>query len=48
MPSNYRFKCKYYDCPCNEKGLCLTIYITFPCKLLHKFDGKNYVKCLCG
>lgn len=53
MPRNYRFKCKYdginFDaCPCNENGLCRTVYQTFPISLLHEFDGKNYIKCLCG
>ena len=53
MPMNYRFKCLYdgirYDkCSCNENGLCRTIYKEFPKDLIHDFDGKNYIKCLCG
>ena len=47
--------CKYngkdYElCPNNEDGVCMTIYPTIEafCFLYHKFDDKNYIKCLCG
>lgn len=48
-----RFKCLYNGidypkCPNNEKGLCKIIYLEYPYHLIHKFDGKNNVKCLCG
>ena len=50
MPVNLRPKCKYYDCPCNEAGLCKTVYLDIKALMLsyHEFDGKNYIKCLCG
>ena len=53
MPTNYRFKCLYdgdhnEKCSNNEKGLCKTVYLDFPTKLIHEFDGKNNIKCLCG
>ncbi|MBY8983416.1 MAG: hypothetical protein KGD57_10725 [Candidatus Lokiarchaeota archaeon] len=49
----YQFKCLYngliyLKCPNNENSLCQTIYKEFPFSLLHKFDGKNIIKCLCG
>lgn len=44
----YRFYCKYYDCPCNQKGICKTKYTDLPIDLLHEWDGKNIIKCLCG
>lgn len=49
-PMNLRAKCMYYDCPNNVIGLCKTIYLTIKgfCFLYHSFDGKNYIKCLCG
>ena len=53
--NNLRAKCKYDGihypkCPNNENGLCRTIYLTIEgFKLLcHPYDGKNYIKCLCG
>lgn len=55
MPINLRAKCKYdgiyYEkCPNNENGLCRTIYCSIESFmfLFHEFDGKNYIKCLCG
>ena len=53
MPANFRFKCLYDGihnpkCPNNENGLCKTVYKDWPEDLLHPFDGKNYIKCLCG
>lgn len=50
---NYRFPClyngiDYKKCPNNENGMCMTIYKSFPINLLHEFDGKNFIKCLCG
>ena len=44
----YKFICKYYKCPNNQNGLCKTLYKTLPIDLLHEFDGKNIIKCLCG
>jgi hypothetical protein len=49
----YQFPCLYngvdYEkCPNNNKGMCRTIYYTYPINLLHVFDGKNHIKCLCG
>lgn len=49
----HRFFCKYdgvhFDqCPCNEDGLCRTRYLSYPATLIHPFDGKNTIKCLCG
>ena len=55
MPSNLRAKCRYdgihySQCFNNENGLCKTVYSTIEgfMFLFHKFDGKNYIKCLCG
>ena len=55
MPSNFRARCLYdgkhnSKCPNNENGLCRTIYLTLKSFIIlfHKFDGKNYIKCLCG
>ena len=50
---NYSFPCLYngkdYEkCPNNDNGMCRTIYKQFPFNLLHEFDGKNFIKCLCG
>lgn len=50
---SYRFTCKYDGkdfpkCPNNEGGLCRTVYLIYPKILIHPFDGKNEVKCLCG
>jgi hypothetical protein len=52
---NLRAKCLYdgvyfEKCPNNENGLCRTIYSTIESFMLlfHDFDGKNYIKCLCG
>ena len=55
MVVNLRAKC-FYDgkhnlkCFNNVNGLCLTIYpdIESFMFLFHEFDGKNYIKCLCG
>ena len=49
----YKFFCLYNGvdfekCPNNNKGMCKTVYTSFPINLLHKFDGKNVIKCLCG
>ena len=49
----YRFFCLYNGedfekCPNNDNGMCKTIYYAFPKDLLHPFDGKNVIKCLCG
>lgn len=48
-----RFYCRYdgnnfEKCPNNENGLCRTKYLYFPNVLIHKFDKKNCIKCLCG
>ena len=55
MPNNLRAKCLYdgihhEKCFNNENGLCKTIYLEMDgfFKLYHEFDGKNYIKCLCG
>ncbi len=55
MVINLKAKCLYDGihspkCPNNENGLCRTIYLTLEAFMLlfHKFDGKNYIKCLCG
>ena len=55
MPNNLRAKCLYdgiyYEkCPNNENGICKTIYLDLNsfCILFHKFDKRNYIKCLCG
>ena len=50
MPVNLRAKCLYYDCPNNYLGLCRTIYSSIEsfCLLYHPYDGKNFIKCLCG
>ncbi len=50
---NYKFPCRYNGvdfpkCFNNDNGMCKTIYKTFPINLLHEFDGKNFIKCLCG
>lgn len=52
---NIRAKCLYdgvhYEkCPNNDNGLCRTIYPSIEAFmfLFHEFDGKNYIKCLCG
>lgn len=49
----YRFPCLYNGihfpkCLNNENGMCKTIYTDFPYNLLHEFDDKNHIKCLCG
>lgn len=49
----YRTICLYNGylfpkCPNNENGLCMTNYLTYPYSLIHRFDGKNNIKCLCG
>lgn len=49
----YRFHCRYdgfhYEkCPNNNNGICKTKYKELPIKLLHSFDNKNIIKCLCG
>ena len=49
----YRFFCLYNGidfekCSNNENGMCKTIYYQFPFNLIHNFDGKNCIKCLCG
>lgn len=49
----YRFLCKYDGlnypkCFNNDNGICKTKYTKFPFHLLHSFDGKNIIKCLCG
>ncbi len=51
--TEYKFFClydgvHYPKCFNNDNGLCRTTYLTFPYHLLHPFDGKNYIKCLCG
>lgn len=50
MVNNIKAKCFYFDCPNNEIGICKTVYFNLKsfCDLFHEFDGKNYVKCLCG
>ena len=55
MPINLKPKCLYDGvhyglCPNNNNGKCKTIYKTMEgfFLLFHKFDGKNYIKCLCG
>ena len=55
MPKNLRPKCLYDGihndkCPNNEDGRCRTVYLTLRAFMLlyHEFDGKNYIKCLCG
>lgn len=55
MVINLKAKCLYdgihYEkCSNNQNGLCKTVYLSFKAfKLLyHPFDGKNYIKCLCG
>ena len=55
MVNNLRPKCLYdgihnSKCPNNINGLCMTIYTTLESFMLlfHVFDGKNYIKCLCG
>lgn len=49
----WRFRCRYDGdhyalCPSNDHGLCRTVYLLFPWNLLHEWDGKNIIKCLCG
>jgi len=49
----YIFLCKYdglnyQKCFNNYNGICKTIYSKFPFNLLHSYDGKNIIKCLCG
>lgn len=49
----WRFYCQYdgkhfNKCPCNDNGICKTKYKSYPYNLLHNFDGKNTIKCLCG
>ena len=55
MVNNLRAKCLYDGknnpkCSNNENGLCITVYLTLKgfILLFHEFDGKNYIKCLCG
>ena len=55
MPVNIRPKCLYngidnFKCSNNENSLCRTVYLTIESFMLlyHPFDGKNYIKCLCG
>lgn len=48
-----RFYCRYdgkhfEKCSNNENGICKKKYLFFPEILLHPFDKKNYIKCLCG
>lgn len=48
-----RFKCLYNGidypkCLNNDNGLCRTNYNEYPYYLIHRFDGKNNIKCLCG
>ena len=49
----WRFICQYNGqhfevCPNNNNGICRTKYKDYPINLLHNFDGKNVIKCLCG
>jgi len=49
----YIFFCKYdglnySKCFNNHNGICKTLYSKFPFHLIHSFDGKNIIKCLCG
>jgi len=55
MVVNLRAKCLYDGkhfkrCSNNNNGICRTIYLTLESFMLlfHDFDGKNYIKCLCG
>lgn len=49
----YLFLCRYDGlnypkCFNNHNGICRTIYLSFPFILLHSFDGRNIIKCVCG
>ena len=54
-PVNLKPKCFYNgieneQCPNNKNNICRTVYPTIESfmSLYHPFDGKNYIKCLCG
>jgi len=44
----YRFHCYVEDCPCNQRGLCLSEHRIIPKHSLHEFDGDNIIKQYCG
>ena len=55
MVNNLKAKCLYdgihfEKCLNNDNSICNTVYFTLEsfCSLFHEFDGKNYIKCLCG
>lgn len=48
-----KFLCLYNGvdfpkCFNNENDKCKTDYLSYPYNLIHRFDGKNNIKCLCG
>jgi len=44
----YRVGCSVIECPSNEHGVCLTVFMNIKDIPLHEYDGDNCAKVVCG